>query len=81
MAGLTIDATNWDPLHNFKNLYLNVQLEDELFEEARREVMTGISYAHQKTDHTCVEPKLRFYEQCPCQCGKYPHTLQRGTIA
>lgn len=35
------DNTTWEPLVRFAELYPNVQLEDELFMEARRDVMTG----------------------------------------
>jgi hypothetical protein len=31
--GLTKDDTTWEPLHDFKDRYPDVQLDDELFEE------------------------------------------------
>jgi hypothetical protein len=37
------DATR-ELLQSFKNLYPDFQLEDELFEEAGRDVMIGITY-------------------------------------
>jgi transcriptional regulator GlxA family with amidase domain len=31
--GLPADEATWEPLQHFKDLYPDVQLEDELFEE------------------------------------------------
>jgi hypothetical protein len=38
--GLPSDDATWEPLQDFKDLYPDVQLEDELFEEAESDVMT-----------------------------------------
>ncbi|KAG8052667.1 hypothetical protein GUJ93_ZPchr0001g30598 [Zizania palustris] len=38
----TVDAT-WEQLQAFKDLYPDIQLEEELFEEAGRDVRTGAS--------------------------------------
>jgi transcriptional regulator GlxA family with amidase domain len=46
--GLSSDDATWEPLQNFKELYPNVQLEDELFEETGRDVMTGIQYSRRR---------------------------------
>jgi hypothetical protein len=54
---LTTDDATWEPLHDFKDLYPNVHLEDKLFEEAKRDVMIGISYVRRKTGHAGVGPK------------------------
>ena len=37
--GLPIDDATWEPLQEFKDLYPDVQLEDELFEEAGGDVI------------------------------------------
>jgi hypothetical protein len=42
--GLPADEATWEPLQHFKDLYSDVQLEDELFEEVGRYVMTGVTY-------------------------------------
>jgi hypothetical protein len=42
--GLPEDDATWELLDDFKVLYPNVQLEDELFAEAGRDVMTGVQY-------------------------------------
>ena len=47
--GSTPDAATWEPLHQFKT-YLSFQLEDELFSEEQRDVMTGIVY-HRRPKH------------------------------
>ena len=42
--GLPVDDATWEPLKEFKEQYPEVQLEDELFAEEGRDVMTGIQY-------------------------------------
>jgi len=42
--GLPVDDATWEPLEEFKEQYPEVQLEDELFAEEGRYVMTGIQY-------------------------------------
>ncbi|XP_066324485.1 uncharacterized protein [Miscanthus floridulus] len=42
--GLPVDDATWEPLAEFKEQYPEVQLEDELFDEAGRDVMIGIQY-------------------------------------
>jgi hypothetical protein len=46
--GLSCDDATWEPLQNFKELYPDVQLKDELFEETGRDVMTGIQYSRHR---------------------------------
>jgi hypothetical protein len=42
------DEATWEPLQEFKDLYPNFQLEDKLFVEGGRDVMTGIQYARHR---------------------------------
>ena len=46
--GLPEDDATWEPLEDFKALYPNVQLEDELFAETGRDVMTGLQYSRRR---------------------------------
>ena len=46
--GLTEDDATWEPLQHFKDLYPDVQLEDELFAGAGRDVMTGLQYSRRR---------------------------------
>ena len=41
------DAT-WEKLDEFRQQFPDVQLEDELFVEAGRDVMTGLTYSRRK---------------------------------
>lgn len=43
-AGTAEPDATWEPLEQFKASYPNVQLEDELFLEEGRDVMTGVQY-------------------------------------
>jgi hypothetical protein len=38
----------WKKLDDFHQLFLDVQLEDELFEKAERDVMVGLQYARKR---------------------------------
>jgi hypothetical protein len=42
--GSSLDEATWESLEQFKTSYPVVQLEDKLFLEARRDVMTGTQY-------------------------------------
>lgn len=42
--GMALDDATWKPLQNFEEVYPDVQLEDELFAEAGRNVMIGVTY-------------------------------------
>jgi len=46
--GLAEDDATWEPLQHFKDLYPDVQLEDELFAGAGRDVMTGLQYSRRR---------------------------------
>jgi hypothetical protein len=43
--GLPADDATWEPLQSFKDLYPDVQLEDELFAGEGRDVMIGRTYS------------------------------------
>jgi len=46
--GLPEDDATWELLEDFKALYPDVQLEDELFAEAGRDVMTRLQYSRRR---------------------------------
>jgi hypothetical protein len=46
--GLPSDDATWEPLQSVKDHYPDFQLEDELFEEAGRDVMTGITFQRRR---------------------------------
>jgi transcriptional regulator GlxA family with amidase domain len=42
--GLPEDEATWEPRDEFRQHYPDYQLEDELFAQAGRDVMTGVTY-------------------------------------
>jgi transcriptional regulator GlxA family with amidase domain len=38
---MSVEEDTWEPLQAFRDLYPDVQLKDELFDEAGRDVMAG----------------------------------------
>jgi hypothetical protein len=42
--GLPKEDATWEPLQEFRTEFPTFQLEDELFQQARRDVMTGLQY-------------------------------------
>ena len=46
--GLPADDATWEPLQEFRAQFPDFQLEDELFQQAGRDVMTGRSYARRQ---------------------------------
>jgi len=46
--GLPNDDATWEPLEDFRVHFPDFQLEDELFAQAGRDVMTGMYYSRQK---------------------------------
>ena len=47
--GMAVDDATWERLDEFKIAYPDFQLEDELFSQAGRDVMTGISYTRRRS--------------------------------
>ena len=48
-SGLPKAEATWEPVPSFKDTYSEFQLEDELFPEGRRDVMTGNVYERRRT--------------------------------
>ena len=47
-TGLPVSDATWEKLDEFRQQFPDVQLEDELFVEAGRDVMTGLTYSRRK---------------------------------
>jgi hypothetical protein len=43
-TGLSVEDATWEKLDEFRQQFLDIQLEDELFAHAGRDVMTGLHY-------------------------------------
>ena len=46
--GLPVEDATWEQLEEFRQHFPDFQLEDELFVQAGRDVMTGITYSRKK---------------------------------
>ena len=46
--GLSPDDATWEPRESFAERYPDFQLEDKLFQQAGRDVMTSITYARRR---------------------------------
>jgi hypothetical protein len=47
-AGLPTEEATWEQREEFRQHYPDFQLEDELFAQAGRDVMTGVTYTHRR---------------------------------
>jgi hypothetical protein len=45
---MTAEDATWEPLWEFQDLYPEFQLEDELFLQAGRDVMTSVRYSRRR---------------------------------
>jgi hypothetical protein len=46
--GLPAEDATWEPLQEFREQFPDFQLEDELFQQAGRDVMTGVAYSRRR---------------------------------
>ena len=46
--GLPEDDATWETLDEFRDHFPDFQLEDELFAQAGRDVMTGVTYTRRR---------------------------------
>jgi hypothetical protein len=64
-AGLPEEEATWEKLDDFRQQFSDVQLEDELFEKAGRDVMVGLQYARKRpnsgTNYGLSPSYLGFY--------------------
>ena len=45
---MTEEDATWEPLQEFQDLYPDFQLEDKLFLQVGRDVMTGVQYIRRR---------------------------------
>jgi hypothetical protein len=45
---LLVEDATWEKLDEFRQQFPDIQLEDELFAQAGRDVMTGLHYSRKK---------------------------------
>jgi hypothetical protein len=47
-TGLSVEDTTWEKLNEFRQQFSDIQLEDELFAQAGRDVMTDLHYSRKR---------------------------------
>uniref|UniRef100_A0ACD5VIT2 Uncharacterized protein n=1 Tax=Avena sativa TaxID=4498 RepID=A0ACD5VIT2_AVESA len=53
-AGLSLEDATWEKLKEFRQQFPDIQLEDELFAQAGRDVMTGLTYSQKRSNSGSV---------------------------
>jgi transcriptional regulator GlxA family with amidase domain len=47
-TGLSVEDATWEQLDEFRQQFPDIQLEDELFAQAGRDVMTALHYSRKR---------------------------------